>query len=159
MRFIRKRGRPRKQISLSQQDHGTPELQQKRKQGATLEALDYCLKYHIIDEDHYLQGRRLAWLYRLRYGKTHVTAISLDDSDKAAFVERDERWTKAREVELKEALLVLTEAGMLAPVINLCVYNGLPPLLKQHPHKTDALREVERLQKGLSLLVSAHKHR
>lgn len=144
MSFTRKRGRP--VLARPAKDNGTPELQEKRSAGLTFEAADRCLQLGVINEEQHHAARRLSWLFRLRHGRSWLTAISLDDCNAAPVHEEDEIWSAKREKEYMAAIASFACVAMRKAVFDICIYD-------RRPTRAD----ISNLRDGLDSLVKFWK--
>ncbi len=131
-KFSTKRGRPRKILDCSQNNHdnGTPELQRKIIELQTKEPIDLLLEKRLISNDEHRAAMHFRWLYTLRYGIPSVRAI---DTTRIYGIDRklnDEEWLTKREEEYKEATEILKKANSLSKVINIVIHNAFPDYLK-----------------------------
>ncbi len=169
MQFRSTRGRPKSDRPAK--DLGTPELIFKRAHGLTEEPLDSCHRRGLITDAQHRSGMHFRWLHSIRFGTSdpRVTrwAQFLDESQISA--EDDPNWRSARELEWQDAERLLRNAALLAPVMNLCVYNQAPPFLSrelcQRAFEQNDLRLAEQLEHtleavkdGLTLLTKQWKH-
>ncbi len=131
MSFSTRRGRPPKPRLIS--DLGTPELQEKRAAGITIEAMDLCLERKLIDRDQHWAGLHLRWLYTLRYGapsiSSHWWRLTSEGRSSPRCTEADS-WRRTREEDYAKARELLNEEGTYEPVMNLAVFNETPSFLK-----------------------------
>ncbi len=121
MGFSSKRGRPK--LEREAIDYGTEQLQKKREQNMTTEALDLCLKRSLIDIDEHEAGLRLRWLYTLRYGSPGIRAYHPDNFGVSCFRVDDEEWLQARKIEYENAVNELNRVGAKRIVMHICVFN------------------------------------
>lgn len=125
MAFSHKRGRPKKEISKSERDKGTPELQQKRKMSLTTEAVDLLLQQGIITPNQHWCALHYRWLYTLRYGSP--TLQSMDPAYVRGIQHKKEyeEWQQEREAEWQQAQEILLRQGSRRAITNVAIYNML----------------------------------
>lgn len=149
MGFSRRRGRP--PLARPKKDMGTPELQAWRKEGLTQEPIDVYLQRGWIEEAQHHAARRFAWLYRLRHGKTWVSALNIADDVGAPMKEEDVRWDEKREKEYHRMVEELRKERALELVVKVTAF-GEPILWQQGRRGEKARVELECLQRGLMAL-------
>ncbi|MGE0755000.1 MAG: hypothetical protein AB7L92_07545 [Alphaproteobacteria bacterium] len=130
-RVVRGRGRPR--ATRPQHDHGTQELQEKRRRGETSEILDLCFARGLITQKQHWCGIHLRWLYTLRYGTPSVQATRLADVTADA-KHCDPEWQVARDDEYRNALHLLNQYGNAQIVLDVCIFNESPGFLRPTAH-------------------------
>jgi len=124
---VTRRGRPR--AAKIKKDFGTPELQQKRKVGQTIEVLDWCLNQRIINSNQHWAGMHFRWLYTLKFGAPTVKSSAgfcVGDEVSACVATYDEEgdiWRQQREVEYSRAVMLLEKVGYKRDIFNICIFN------------------------------------
>jgi len=161
LKFPRKRGRPRK--SLPKRDTGTPELVMKRLLQETTEALDLCLERNIITPEQHWCGIHLRWLYTLRYGAPGVRAIDPSHFGGRETKTDDPEWRANREAEYNDAIMKLSDRGLAAELVSLCIYNERPAFLRpqakiSRTYIEENLRLLTKIREGLDLLAGCWQH-
>src|SRR5690606_7255651 len=116
----------------------------------TAEPVDFCLQRGILSDAQHKAGRRLAWLYRLLYGKPWVTAIAIDDSDFGKKPEDSEAWLTKRQQEWHAALHALTQHQLQHSVLDICVYQQMPNYFYGEIPTRTGRQQITQLQEGLS---------
>lgn len=150
--FPRKRGRPK--TIRTPKDHGTEELQAKRKANVTAEPLDLCLERGIISQEQHWCGIHLRWLYTLRYGAPGVRALDPTHMGGAENKMDDPVWREAREQEYHEAMKLLTDKGYAKLLASLCIYNERPVFLETaQKNKAKNVTYINSMVDGLDILV------
>lgn len=151
LQFPRRRGRPRK--ALPQRDSGTEELQAKRAQKITTEALDLCLEKSLITPQQHWCGIHLRWLHTLRYGAPSVRALDPTHLGGRETAQTDTQWRANRENEYHEAVLLLRKHRLAEIVGSVCIYDQRPDFLTTQKTPTHSQRKMlAQLVEGLSLL-------
>lgn len=153
-----RRGRGRPKTPREEKDFGTPELQAKRHEAETMEALDLCLEKALITPEQHWCGIHLRWLYTLRYGAPGLRALDPTHVDGMELECDDPEWRVRREAEYHEALGKITAQGCAATLMNLCVHNERPGFLRNA--RRNIIRnsiELEKFRDGLELLVKHWK--
>ncbi len=161
-RFPTQRGRPRSTASRDS-DYGTPELVYKRACGQTMEAIDLCHERGLISAQQHRAGLHFRWLYTLRYGSPHISAMDLLRASGQAAGEKDaSQWRMDREAEYETAFAHLRARQLHAVVVDVCVHDLRPDFLcQQHwarAYANASLRhhlqqQMERFGQGLQLLA------
>lgn len=128
MAFSTRRGRPPRQRADAH-DRGTPELQQKRALGITVEPVDICLERNLISADQHWCSLHLRWLYTLRYGAPVVTTRYADKASQHSLPPPSADWRAEREQEYTTAIALLQRAKRYEPVMRLSVFNERPAFL------------------------------
>lgn len=148
MGFSRKRGRPK--TIKAQKDHGTPQLQAKKKLGITSEPLDLCLTKKLICIDEHEAGIRLRWLYTLRFGSPQISAYSIEPASSGSFRNDDENWLKARNLEYESAINDLSKIHAKRIVMNICIFNLKSSFLLPY-HDDITIYEAKKRKKQFSI--------
>lgn len=131
--ITKRRGRPKKLVPL--RDNGTEELQQKRKQHATTELLDWLLQQEWITEDEHQYGVYLRTLYVIRFGVPHAQSLDL-----AAVLVGDAQYVPLPDQKHERAAKKLRDISEYIRLqdpryerllLAICVYGQLPELLRR----------------------------
>lgn len=153
-RFSRRRGRPR--TIKSAQDNGTPELQQKRKQHATAEAIDACLSTGLINEAQHCAALRFRQLYRARFGNPHIRALDLTRPSHYSLAQTQEEtdWQQAQQQAYLHIAQQLETNGTLVAVLRVAIFDDISITQQQRP---SAQQTRTRLRQGLDTIRSTAK--
>jgi hypothetical protein len=151
-----KRGRPK--TKLYEKDFGTPELQAKRNNQQTSEALDLCLEKRLISSEQHSAGIRLRWLYTLIFGPPVISGYDPSDlGGKFQSKYNDDNWLKSKKVEYIEAIEGLKSSLTINIVMNTCIFNQYPKFLINNSIQIDAYKDLSKLQLGLDIIDSVFK--
>ncbi len=154
--FSRKKGRPRKSPSPSR-DYGTQEFQRHYQAGHTQDILDRLLHSQQLTEAQHRTARRFAWLHRLRYGKSWVSARTLSPivygTNHPSHHHTPALCTSRQEADLKQALLLLRQHQLEELVVHYTVLAPAIPQLSPDASSHIPAQHLPLLQRALQLLV------
>lgn len=141
--FTHRRGRPKSESDAM--DYGTPELRQKRYAKITAEPIDWLLEEGRISKAQHKAARRLAWLYRIRYGSPWIRAQLLEEGGIGPANDSDDAWNAEREAEFQHVTAMLTREGCYNALLDICIYQL--DVQGRRAQMMDAIRD------GLDMLV------
>lgn len=126
MTFSTRRGRPT--FTRSSFDQGTPELQTRRKEHKTSEALDICLAWGLILADEHAAALHWRWLYTLKYG---VPAPSQTRWGMASGgnTQREDAWKTRKGYEFAQLNSAIAREPAYTMFVNGCLFNRWPRFL------------------------------
>lgn len=153
-RFPRRRGRPR--TIKPAHDNGTPELQRKRKQQATAEAIDACLSAGLINEAQHQAALLFRRLYRARFGNPHIRALDLTRPShySLAHTQEETGWQQAQHQGYRRIAQQLETNGTLVAVLRVAVFDDAS-ITQQH--RPSAQHTLARLRLGLDTVHNCAK--
>jgi hypothetical protein len=155
-----KNGRPQRTYGP---DRGTEELQRRRAWLAqkgdpvlTVTPLGVLLANSIIDNAVYNAASRYAWLHAILFGRISYAAVKFDDVQRGrGGYTPDEEWLAARRAELERADECFDSRHAYDDVLNLVIFERMPPWLLPGIRTMRDVRESNRLVKALEGLAVA----
>ena len=124
----------------------------------TTEPLDLCLKEDVIDQEQHLCGIRFRWLYTLKFGLPSAKAYDPARSPGREIDKNtDQAWLQEKQKEYSNLVFKLEDINALKIINDVCVYNIMPRFLSEPDG--ESLREIYKLQEGLSLLMKEQGYR
>jgi hypothetical protein len=150
MRFSSKRGRPK--LNKDPIDYGTPELQRKRKQNLTIEALDLCLKKNLINEIEHQAGMKLRWLYSLKFGSPNIRAYSFNNEGPCNKYEDNPQWLKKKSDEYISFLNELQKYKAKNTVMNIAIFNIRGSFLTNTDISRQVMKDYKTFKSGINAI-------